>query len=213
MQDTKGDTTLFLAIEKKNYFMLTHYLEQGKNPNARYNESETPLFYATTIKSIGKEIIQALLSHNADPNIPNSIGNTPLHNSITNRRLSIATILLDHGADPTFKNKFGYSPLDLAREDHLKRLIGPLAITSLIQAINSDNLEQAIQALKDGKSTFQQEDVNIAAQLALEQQKISILNKILSFYPCCDDATDSFLIDQQKESSIKCLFKKLKQLF
>lgn len=165
MQDTKGDTTLFLAIEKKNYFMLTHYLEQGKNPNARYNESETPLFYATTIKSIGKEIIQALLSHNADPNIPNSIGNTPLHNAITNRRLGIVKMLLNHRADPTCKNIFGYSPLDWAREDHLKDLIRPLSIRSLIQAIENDDLDQAIQALKDGaKVNFPLESINTATQ-------------------------------------------------
>ena len=56
----------------------------------------------------GREMVELLLEHGADPNIQDVGGSTPLHRAKT---VEMAALLLDRGADPNIANFSGATPL------------------------------------------------------------------------------------------------------
>lgn len=93
-------------------------LLNGANVNISSN-NETPLYWATRCDEL--LIVEELLSapYEADPNIADLYGNTPLHIASKSGYLKIVKRLLVNGAEINGINMWGETPLDLARqEDH-----------------------------------------------------------------------------------------------
>ncbi|VDP33645.1 unnamed protein product [Schistosoma curassoni] len=85
--------------------------------NASYNINtvnqfdETALYVASYYGDL--EIVDVLLSRNADPNLPTVEGNTPLHSAAFRGHTDVMKQLLAHGADESLKNSLGMTASDL----------------------------------------------------------------------------------------------------
>jgi uncharacterized protein len=62
-----------------------------------------------------EEMVEALASNQADPNVPQPDGRTPLHAAAAEGRTEMARILILNGARPEARDREGRTPLDLAR--------------------------------------------------------------------------------------------------
>ena len=67
------------------------------------------------MKEILKMSSHFFLEEGADPNLPDTRGETALHLAASVYSPEIVTMLLEAGADPTLQNKEGKTPLEIAR--------------------------------------------------------------------------------------------------
>jgi ankyrin repeat protein len=128
--DHWGRTPLMYAAELGNDKIVELLLSKGADINKKENskEGETALHYASMREGkydvggedqdeIDKKYWKTrvlLLSHGADVNAINGLGETPLYAAIrteTKRDLDYVKLLLSKGAKVNIKNKFGHSPL------------------------------------------------------------------------------------------------------
>jgi ankyrin repeat protein len=72
----------------------------------------TPLYWKTD--DIWCNQMELLLSHGANPNLPNSEGQTPLHMAAKGNHTKAIEILLKHGAQVNARDTKGYTPLKRA---------------------------------------------------------------------------------------------------
>ena len=68
-------------------------------------------------------IIQRLLEHGADPNIPNDAHRTPLHEASSRGSLEVARLLLSYGAKVDEKDEDGKTPLQVAESESHEELM------------------------------------------------------------------------------------------
>ena len=61
-----------------------------------------------------KNIAKLLLDRDADPDIPDSHGNTPLHNAVKKNHKDLVQLLLDRGAKLNIEDRYGKTPKDYA---------------------------------------------------------------------------------------------------
>src|SRR2546423_1038852 len=113
-------------------------LNKGGNIEGRGNDERKPLHGAVKVGLT--EVVEYLLSHNADVNAKDEEGNTPLHLQMEpaeNRGWIrvIAELLLANKADVNAKNNDGLTPLMLAIELKNKEAI------EFIQGTNSQHLK------------------------------------------------------------------------
>ena len=90
-------------------------LEHNPDINSLDDYGNTPLNYALSnfSKGEGVEIVQRLLEHGADPNIPYGHG-TPLHKASSEGWLEVARLLLNYGAKVDRKDGGGRTPFQVA---------------------------------------------------------------------------------------------------
>ena len=109
-----GEETPLHRASQEYVDIMRWLLDHGADPNARTCYDYTPLFYATWYL----EAVQVLIENNADVNMQNNNGETPLYNVFTRGRSdNIADIvqrLLEHGADPNIRNNDDSTPLHRA---------------------------------------------------------------------------------------------------
>jgi ankyrin repeat protein len=86
---------------------------------------QAALHYAVNESSI--EVVQLLIKHGADINMPNRYGRTPLHVAAMYNRWDSAEALLDAGADMTLRDIWGHQALLMA--EHIDRSVALLLIT------------------------------------------------------------------------------------
>lgn len=116
------------AVRNSNYDMVKLLLDFHADPNTYYNE-ETALTLAifqrcTSTRPILEAIIQLLLEHNADPNLKNKQGVSPLLIALSwkNKR-NIVEQLLKHGANPNQKSAF--HPYSVAKAEFPNMIMTP----------------------------------------------------------------------------------------
>jgi hypothetical protein len=82
---------------------------------------QSPLHFAIKTSGSKIELIQCLLKHDANPNIKDGEGNTPLHFAIMRGSADgtahlVVRTLLDAKADPNLKNNSGKDALGMTRD-------------------------------------------------------------------------------------------------
>ena len=95
--------------------MIRYLLELGIDVNARDKQNWTALHFAC--QSQKADIITILLNNNAEINIVDSFGNSPLWRAVMNGRdnIDLIKLLLKHGANPFQKNSHNNSAYDIAK--------------------------------------------------------------------------------------------------
>ena len=114
--------TLVLAASLGSVATIESCLAAGVSLNQKGRSGDTPLLAA--MKKDQWNIVKMLLEHGADPNIPDSDGNTVLMEAVrwnrdstretTNEFRSLTNFLIDKGADPNRQNAKGETALILA---------------------------------------------------------------------------------------------------
>ena len=79
------------------------------------------------------DVVSRLLASGADPNSPDTNGNTPLHVAVRGRHKEIVRMLLEKKADTSLANKSGKTPVNLAKDKEMKNILsGKVSMVSSI---------------------------------------------------------------------------------
>jgi serine/threonine protein kinase len=106
------DNKLLKAAENGDLIKVRIALENGANPNTKYDDGWTPLHIAAYRGHV--EIVKLLLERGADPNAKIDDGSTPLHIAAYRGHVEIVKLLLERRADPNAKDNKGRTPLHSA---------------------------------------------------------------------------------------------------
>lgn len=87
-------------------------IEAGADVNEIHGDGSTALLWATY--RLDHELVELLLSREADPDIGNNYGSRPLDEAVKAADAELARMLLEGGADPDLSNDDGQTPLMLA---------------------------------------------------------------------------------------------------
>lgn len=130
-----NNETLFQeAITSRKWDIAKYLVSQGIDINARDAQGRSALhLFAGYGQDMG--LIDEMLAHGADVNIPTYHGETPLHSAVRHKRDAAVRALLKAGADVNIKDENGFTPLFLA-------MGGPL---SVVQALVEAGAEINIQ--------------------------------------------------------------------
>ena len=114
--DEYGRSDLHLAVINKDLAVVQRCISAKMFVDAQDDNGWTPLHFAAQDTSF--EIAEALVKAGANPNMPDSYGNTPLWRAVfcskeTDDRL--VKLLRSVGADPKLNNKSNVSPFSLAQ--------------------------------------------------------------------------------------------------
>lgn len=115
-QDSRGDTALLVAVQRRDPAWTVHLLKAGANANLAARNGDTPLIAA--VRSGFGEGARWLLQAGAKIDAANKMGETALIVAVQNRQLATVKMLLATGADPDRTDAAaGYSARDYARRD------------------------------------------------------------------------------------------------
>lgn len=128
--DQVGDTPLHSAAIFGHVPIIELLLSKGAHSEIKNKQGETPLYYAASYGY--KMALQRLCEEeNADINIMNFKGDTPLHQAVLKSHIAIIKILLNKNACSNIHNSKNLTPL------HLAALKGNLDVIQLIARENS----------------------------------------------------------------------------
>lgn len=113
--DKAGRNRLINEVIDSNTTEIKKLLKEGEDVNFQDKLGWSSLHYAA--QSFNREIIIILLENNADPNLQDKNGNSPMSTALFNSKgvkSDIINLFLLKGGDPKLKNYHGVSCLDLA---------------------------------------------------------------------------------------------------
>ena len=133
-QDADLDAALVTAARQSDYTETERLLANGADPNARYSDGYTALYYALPgyPRADGIAVARLLLDHGADTNLPVAYGRTTLLDMAWRGAADEAALLLEYGADPNQSNHLGITPLFEAARG------GYLAVVDILLAGGAD---------------------------------------------------------------------------
>lgn len=116
LQNRSGYTPLMLALKYARYDVAQVLLEAGAPVNARDARGTTALYQLAENQLPGNEVamINALIAHGADINLPAFNGVTPLMIAVHYDKWNVIQCLLAHGANRTLKDNAGKTALGIA---------------------------------------------------------------------------------------------------
>ncbi|ELU11339.1 hypothetical protein CAPTEDRAFT_133617, partial [Capitella teleta] len=115
--DENGNSSLHVACASGNISMVKFFLENNADNNGRSNYGNTPLKLAIMNVEDQKRlesIVDLLIEHDADVNIADHEGVTPLHTASAKKNVCIVKKLLTNKANPNKKDNQGASVLHYA---------------------------------------------------------------------------------------------------
>ena len=111
----KNSTILSYAVGEGKLEIVKYLLKIGMSKYIN-DKVQPPLSLAVHWKYIN--IIELLIENNADINLKDGLGNTPLIDTIINGNYQITKILLKHKANPYIKSKNGQNSVTLLKRKH-----------------------------------------------------------------------------------------------
>lgn len=112
-----GETALHIACNFQLFDICELLVKKGANINIQDYEHEfSALHYTTTLDN--KPLTKLLLDNNADPNLQDIYGNTPIHYSIIEENYEIIEILIDKKLNLNLWNIDGKIPLHMILENY-----------------------------------------------------------------------------------------------
>jgi ankyrin repeat protein len=105
-----GQTPLDMAV--MNASLTSLLLEHGARPNPTDELGMTPLERVACVGNSGQESASELIVHQANVNLADNGGDTPLHCAVSSGSISMVKLLLAHGAAVNVVDKLGETPLD-----------------------------------------------------------------------------------------------------
>ena len=124
---TAGDVeALYRAAGDGERTEVAALLKSGVNPNSRTRSGSFALNAAAAENDVG--VIQVLIDHNADPNVQNSEGDTPLicATKYAGGKSATVEVLVKAGSDLGIRDNDGRTALDYAKANSQREAIAIL---------------------------------------------------------------------------------------
>jgi len=118
-----GFTPLILACYRGNIEVANFLIDNVKDVN--YKSREGTALSGLAVK-YNKELVQHILEKNADPNITDANGATPLFWAVKFGNKELTELLLKYKADKTIKDSQGMTPFEYALQTNNKEIINIL---------------------------------------------------------------------------------------
>ena len=122
-KNERGFTPLILACYRGNTEVAKYLIDNVKDLD--YLSQEGTALSSLCI-NYNKELVEKLLDKNANPNLHDSFGNTPLLWAVKRNNLELVSILLKHKADVNMKDSMGVSAFEYALKSNNNELINLL---------------------------------------------------------------------------------------
>src|SRR5262245_49971080 len=124
--DAGAEIDVFAAAATGRLDDLRRVLNDGTVNSYAY-DGWTPLHLAAFFGHV--DVARVLLDTGADVSAvsQNSLTNTPLHAATAGKHAEVALLLLEQGADPFKADAGGYTPLEIARQNHLERVVAAIS--------------------------------------------------------------------------------------
>lgn len=142
-ENSDKEPFLHQAVSNGATTIIEYLLQQESEVNKQNKQGFTPIALAAYRGDL--KVIRSLLTNNADPNIPNKWGNTPLHNVADSKKC--VEKLLAANADVATRNNKLETPLDTATEAN-KNTIIPLLRESLYGGESTENKKMTVDDIK-----------------------------------------------------------------
>ncbi|KAM9361833.1 dynein axonemal heavy chain 12 [Symphorus nematophorus] len=131
----RGQTPLFLAVERGLIENASFLLQHRAQPDAQDQEEDSPLLVA--IRSDRSDLVKLLLQRGSKVNQEGCNGRRPLHEASRLGNAALVTLLLGAGAQPDPRSHYGLTPLALAAQG------GHLKVVETLLSKGADVLSQA----------------------------------------------------------------------
>jgi ankyrin repeat protein len=118
-----GFSPLILACYKGNAEVAEFLIDHVKDVN--YKSQEGTALAGLSVK-YNKVLVEHLLKKNADPNIADVTGSTPLFWAVKFGNKELTELLLQYKADKSIKDKEGKTPFEYALQTNNKEIINLL---------------------------------------------------------------------------------------
>lgn len=150
MTDNKGQSALYMACAIGHQHMVDLLLERHADPNVPDQFGRTPLHVAIDANDHPRRrllIIEALLAHDAIPDVRDNLDNTPLCLACFKDNAPAVAMLLGNEADVNLRGKADETPLIVATKrrnlDIVTMLVGKGALAREMDAQGRDALHYA----------------------------------------------------------------------
>ncbi|SDJ55100.1 ankyrin repeat domain-containing protein [Chryseobacterium jejuense] len=118
-----GFSPLILACYRGNVEVAEFLIDHVKNVN--YKSKEGTALAGLSVK-YNKKLVEDLLKKNADPNIADDTGSTPLFWAVKFGNKELIELLLKYKADKSIKDSMGMTPFEYALQTHKEEIINIL---------------------------------------------------------------------------------------
>ncbi|MGU3375335.1 ankyrin repeat domain-containing protein [Chryseobacterium sp. M5A1_1a] len=118
-----GFSPLILACYRGNIEVAKYLIDHVKNVN--YKSKEGTALAGLAVK-YNKDLVENLLQKNADPNIADDTGYTPLFWAVKFGNKELIELLLKYKADKSVKDSMGMTPFEYALKTNNKDIINLL---------------------------------------------------------------------------------------
>lgn len=118
-----GFSPLILACYRGNVEVAKFLIDNVKDIN--YKSKEGTALSGLSFR-YNKELVEYLLKKNADPNIADANGTTPLFWAVNSGNKELTELLLKYKADKTLKDVQGMTPFEYALQTNNKEIINLL---------------------------------------------------------------------------------------
>lgn len=146
--DPKANESLYEAVLFQDAVKIKAALEKGADVN--YKERDRPVL-AWAAQSGSAEIVKLLLAANADPNVVDGIGHTPLLRAVDTGQIETVEVLLNAKADPNVRDHNGKTALMKAVESQKPAIVALLLSHGVdVKAVTPDGDSPALTAAQDG---------------------------------------------------------------
>ncbi|KAI5793637.1 ankyrin repeat-containing domain protein [Pyronema domesticum] len=121
-ENTIYGTALQLAVYTGDFGLTLWLLEHGVHFNGKNQKNNLSALHLATSKRLDG-IIGILLTHGADIESLNDLGETPLHKAASSGYCNIVQLLIDHRANLEAVDRYGQTPLHMAASSRHRDII------------------------------------------------------------------------------------------